>query len=98
MDNSEYAKRVVDEEMLVRLARRVYDYSRADSVTEGSVDAAVAMAMLLIEHLHYRHADVQQAMHAYVAGAPPLPGCSFACQCTVFLAFSIVLSLPAMCS
>jgi hypothetical protein len=50
-------------QVLVRLARRLFNYSSADLSLDGAPDASVAMAMVLLEHLHYRHAEVAQGIH-----------------------------------
>jgi hypothetical protein len=66
MDKVEYAQRVVDEEALVVLGRRMLAYYKALDATSGTfADACGRLAMLLLEHLHYRHESTASAIAGY---------------------------------
>jgi hypothetical protein len=66
VDSADYRTRLMDEEILVRLLRRLFDYYRQDSI--GNTDAASRMALLWLCHCYYKHETMAEAL--YKCGRP----------------------------
>jgi hypothetical protein len=64
VDSTEYRTRLMDEEILVRLLRRLFDYYRQDTIAH--TDAASRLALLWLRHGYYKHETMAESLFKYV--------------------------------
>lgn len=61
VESVDYRTRLMDEEILIQLLRRLFDYYRQESV--GPQDAAARMALMWLRHGYYKHETMADALY-----------------------------------
>jgi len=61
MESVEYRTRLMDEELLVELLRRLFDYYKQDAV--ANTDASSRLSLLWLKHGYYKHETMADALY-----------------------------------